>query len=374
MSEMEQERPLVSVGIMTYNHAKYIVKALDSVIMQEVNFKYEIVIAEDCSTDGTREIVIEYQKKYPDIIRLLLHEKNLGMKENSNILRRSCRGIYRANLEGDDYWIDPCKLQKQVDFLENNKDYVAVGGNFTCVDDYGKPTAFPWGDITYTYCFDDEYTIEHFKRWLLFAHTSTMMFRNFFYDCGEEINKRFDEVNMLGDRRICLFLVLKGRVRHIDETWIVRRVLRKSKTSMTNAVRTSNYLWTNYGWMLEAERYSREQFSYKLDLGEKKAQRWLGSIKVFVRSPNKENLDAVKYIFLHSNRKMLYIGKAFIKSITKTNSLFKEIGVKKGVVRILKKGKFVLNSTKNGLSSTPVRKDSAAKSVLESYSQGNNIR
>ena len=242
MNETELARPLVSVGVMTYNHEKYIAKAIESVIMQEVNFKYEIVIAEDCSTDRTRDIVIEYQKKYPDLIRLILHEQNVGMKANSNILRRSCRGIYRANLEGDDFWIDPCKLQKQVDFLEQNQDYVAIGGNFMCVNDEGKSTAFPWGDIKYTYCFDDEYTIEHFKKWLLFAHTSTMMFRNFFYDCGDEINTRFDEVNMLGDRRICLFLVLKGRVKHVNETWIVRRVLRKSNTSMTNAVRKSNYL------------------------------------------------------------------------------------------------------------------------------------
>ena len=370
MGGMERERPLVSVGVMTYNHARYIAEALDSVVMQEVNFKYEIVIAEDCSTDGTRDIVVEYQKKYPDVIRLILQEKNVGMKENSNILRRSCRGIYRANLEGDDYWIDPCKLQKQVDFLENNKDYVAVGGNFTCVDDAGRPTAFPWGDIRYTYCSDDEYTIEHFKRWLLFGHTSTMMFRNFFYDCGDEVNDRFDAVNMLGDRRICLFLALSGRVRHMDETWIVRRVLRKSKTSMTNAVRQSNYLWTNYGWMLEAERYSREQFSYKLDLGEKKLQRWLGSLKVLARSPNKENLDAAVYIFRHSDRKMYYIWKAFAKFIAKSNSLFREVGCRQGVLRLFKKGgAFVSGSVKNILNGSPVRKDSVTSSVLESYSR-----
>ena len=176
----EKERPLVSVGLMTYNHEKYIAKCIESVLMQEVNFTYEIVIADDFSTDGTRQILEEFQKRYPFLIRLILNEENLGIKENSNRLRRSCRGYFRANLEGDDYWIDPNKLQKQVDFLQRNPDYVAIGGNFLCVDDEGRPTTFPWGDIRYTYCFNNEYTIEDFKKWLLFGHTSTMMFRNFF--------------------------------------------------------------------------------------------------------------------------------------------------------------------------------------------------
>lgn len=110
----------LSVLMITYNHEKFISQALDSILTQEVNFSYEIVIGEDCSTDGTRSIVIEYQKKYPDIIRLLLPEKNLGMINNLIETYSACQGQYIAILEGDDFWTSPNKLQKQVDFLDSH--------------------------------------------------------------------------------------------------------------------------------------------------------------------------------------------------------------------------------------------------------------
>lgn len=112
----------LSVLMITYDHEKFIVQALDSVLMQEVNFDYEIVIGEDCSTDATRNILVEYQKKYPDIIRLLLPEKNLGMHRNFVETYHTCRGEYVALLEGDDYWTSPRKLQKQVEFLDAHPD------------------------------------------------------------------------------------------------------------------------------------------------------------------------------------------------------------------------------------------------------------
>lgn len=110
----------LSVLIITYNHEKFIAQALDSVLMQAVDFDYEIVIGEDCSTDGTRDIVLAYRDKHPDKIRLLLPEKNLGMHRNFVDTYRACRGAYLALLEGDDYWRSSHKLQQQVDFLDAN--------------------------------------------------------------------------------------------------------------------------------------------------------------------------------------------------------------------------------------------------------------
>ena len=104
----------VSVVMLTYNHEKYIAQAIESVLMQETDFHYEIVIGEDCSTDRTREIVIEYQKKYPDKIRTLLHAKNIGGNANYRQTYSECNGDYIAFLEGDDFWIDRKKLQKQI--------------------------------------------------------------------------------------------------------------------------------------------------------------------------------------------------------------------------------------------------------------------
>jgi len=120
-------RPItVSVHMITYNHEKYIVQAIESVLMQETNFRFELVIGEDYSTDRTREIVFEYAKEYPDIITVITSDKNIGMHKNSVRTLNSCHGKYIAFCEGDDYWTNPLKLQKQVDFLENHPDYGLV--------------------------------------------------------------------------------------------------------------------------------------------------------------------------------------------------------------------------------------------------------
>ncbi len=112
----------VSVAMVTYNHEKYIAQAIESVLMQQTTFPYEIVIGEDCSTDETREIVASYQAKYPERIRALLHERNLGMHSNFDATLRACRGQYIALLDGDDYWTSVDKLETQTRFLDDRPD------------------------------------------------------------------------------------------------------------------------------------------------------------------------------------------------------------------------------------------------------------
>ena len=116
-------KPMVSVNMVTYNHEKYISQAIKGVLMQKTNFAIQLVIGEDCSTDATREICLRYKEKYPDIIKLVLQEKNVGSKQNAIDTLTACDGKYIASCDGDDYWTDKHKLQKQVDFLEANPDF-----------------------------------------------------------------------------------------------------------------------------------------------------------------------------------------------------------------------------------------------------------
>lgn len=108
----------ISVLVMTYNHAAFIRQALDSVLMQNVDAEFEVLISEDCSTDGTREIVQEYRERYPGTIRLLLSSQNL--RTNAILARglEAARGEYVALLDGDDYWLSPDKLARQTAFLD----------------------------------------------------------------------------------------------------------------------------------------------------------------------------------------------------------------------------------------------------------------
>lgn len=114
----------VSVCVITYNHERLIIQCIDSILFQECRYPFELVIGEDGSTDNTRGIIENYVKEYPDRIRLLPDEGNLGMIPNFIRTLRNCTGKYIAICEGDDYWTDPNKLQKQVDFLEANPEYV----------------------------------------------------------------------------------------------------------------------------------------------------------------------------------------------------------------------------------------------------------
>jgi glycosyltransferase involved in cell wall biosynthesis len=112
--------PVVSVCMVTYNHEKYIVQAIESVLNQQTTFDVELIIGEDCSSDTTRTICEAYAKQHPEKIRLLAHPKNLGMMGNFITVLNACRAKYIATLDGDDYWTDPFKLQKQVDFMNTN--------------------------------------------------------------------------------------------------------------------------------------------------------------------------------------------------------------------------------------------------------------
>jgi glycosyltransferase involved in cell wall biosynthesis len=121
---MWKENITVSVIIITYNHENFIQEAIESVLSQKTNFIIELIIGEDNSTDKTRSICKEYADRFPEIIRLLDSKKNLGMIKNFIRTITSGQGKYLAICEGDDYWTDTLKLQKQVDFLEANPEYV----------------------------------------------------------------------------------------------------------------------------------------------------------------------------------------------------------------------------------------------------------
>lgn len=114
----------LSVWMITYNHEKYIAQAIESVMNQETTFSYDLVIGEDCSTDSTRAICLAYQEKYPNQIKILQHQTNVGIHKNVVLTLEACKGQYIALLEGDDYWTDAHKLQKQLDFLDANQNFV----------------------------------------------------------------------------------------------------------------------------------------------------------------------------------------------------------------------------------------------------------
>lgn len=118
MSLINIKYHLVSVVIPSFNRSNTVTQTIDSIISQQCDFLFEIIIGDDCSTDNTREVLREYQQKYPDIIQLIFHEKNIGLAANWATCVKSCQGKYICNCDNDDYWHNPDKLQLQVDYME----------------------------------------------------------------------------------------------------------------------------------------------------------------------------------------------------------------------------------------------------------------
>lgn len=174
--------PLVSVVVSTYQHFPYIKDCLDSILMQKTSFSFEIIIGEDDSNDGTREICIEYANKYPEYIRLFLRDRKLShlYDDNGDLIimlndtwnKLSAKGKYIAWCDGDDYWTDPSKLQKQIDFLENNKKFVICYHDSRVVDKNNNTT------VSSRF---KNYRSDYSKNHMLggpFIPTNTAMFRN----------------------------------------------------------------------------------------------------------------------------------------------------------------------------------------------------
>jgi len=135
---MNDGTPLVSIICLAYNHEKYIRQCLDGFVMQKTGFRYEIIIHDDASKDGTTAIIREYAKKYPGLFVTIFQEENQyskGIPIGKTYMYPLAKGKYIAECEGDDYWTDPYKLQKQVDFMESHPEYVLCCTDAVQLDD-----------------------------------------------------------------------------------------------------------------------------------------------------------------------------------------------------------------------------------------------
>jgi RimJ/RimL family protein N-acetyltransferase/glycosyltransferase involved in cell wall biosynthesis len=215
--------PTVSVFVMVYNHEKYITKCLDGILMQKCNFSYNIVVGEDASTDKSREILLEYCKKYPGKFKLLLHEKNIGAMANQNEVFKACNGKYIAICEGDDYWTDPLKLQKQVDFMEANPEYGLVHTNFSTTN--GKRVPFK------KYPKNDQY-LNGFLTAQFSIGTLTVLFRS---DVYNSLPKCYQEKQFkMGDLPLWIEFARVSKIRYLTDKTAMYRVLENSASHSTN--------------------------------------------------------------------------------------------------------------------------------------------
>lgn len=246
----------VSVCVPTFNHKHYISRMLDGALEQKTTFPFEIVIGDDGSTDGSQEIIRSYQEQYPDIITAFLHTENQGPFEprefagRNNVLQllKACQGQYVAMCEGDDYWTDPYKLQKQVDFMESNPDFSICHHNML--------VTYEDGSESHTFNKENQALISTIDdilqdRW--FMATASWLYRNYF------LTENFAEWHAnaaAGDWALSIQLAAKGKIAYLPE---VMGVYRKHSAGLSNVHSHSNK------WFLRNRKEMFENVNVWLD-------------------------------------------------------------------------------------------------------------
>jgi glycosyltransferase involved in cell wall biosynthesis len=207
--------PKVSVATTTYNHARYIKQTVESVMMQQTDFPFEMVVGEDCSTDQTRAILLDLQARYGQRLRLLLHEQNIGRRQNFYATLGACRGEYIALVEGDDYWTSPAKLQKQADFLDVNGDCAL------CFHPVQKLYEAEGGrkEVIRPFVIKPRYTLEDLLQRNM-IDTCSVMYRNHLF---EQFPPWFDSLPS-GDWPLYILNALHGEIGYLDEVMAVYRI------------------------------------------------------------------------------------------------------------------------------------------------------
>lgn len=222
----------LSICCVTFNHEKFIRQTFDGFLAQKTNFRVEILVNDDASTDGTTEIIKEYHDKHPDLFKPIYQNINQysiykgGMNPRFNYPRAN--GAYIAVCEGDDYWTDPLKLQKQVEFLESNKNFILSFHNTNDLSENGN------FEPKYKSEIKDKYTIKDFSEFL-YSRTLSVVFRK-----PQNFPPKFTQSLKMGDWPISIYLLQFGNAYYMPE---IMGVYRKHNSGVWNSSSSKNKVY-----------------------------------------------------------------------------------------------------------------------------------
>lgn len=219
---MDSKLPLVTIWCLTYNHKPYIEQCIKGFISQKTNFDFEVLIHDDASTDGTQQIILEYAQKYPQLIKPLLDKENLYSRHDGSLMNlqiKMCKSRYIAFCEGDDYWSDSMKLQKQVDFMESHPNYGMCHTDFSLSDGSRRrhyTERYPDGDYF-------PGIIEHDN---VMIGTLTVLFRKETFDRTHKYYLENDFIAV--DKARWIELSKEAKIKYIPERTACYRILENS--------------------------------------------------------------------------------------------------------------------------------------------------
>lgn len=307
--EIENSKPLVSICCLVYNHEDYLREALDSFLMQQTNFAFEVIIHDDASTDSSPDIIKEYASKYPKIFNPLYQTENQKSKVKSGMNPRfnypRARGKYIALCEGDDYWIDPLKLQKQVDFLEANDRFVISCHNSNVVD-LNNSFVKIFNDKEIPEITDTSYILE--ETW--YIPTASVVFRK-----SNLIFPNWFSKALNGDYMTYLILTNDGGLVHYDKN--IMSSYRKHIKGVSNIFNDS-YVFNNSMLTINKNFNKFSNYRYKeicLKNIDKYSIKILEVNKVFSKKSIKVILDFFFYDKQIRKSLLRHLRKRFVKKI-----------------------------------------------------------
>lgn len=289
---------IVSVSCLTYQHEKYLRQALDSMLMQKTTFAYEIIVHDDASKDNTAAIIREYAEKYPNIIRPILQKENQYSQQVSithQFILPAARGKYIAYCEGDDYWTDPYKLQKQVDFLEEHPEYMATTHECWEVDEKGKMLSSRY---FYGYREQGVYSLEtHQKKRLLFGQTATLMHRREAIEFSDpEAAAKFGKIKATGDVKKAMLISIRGDTYCCEEVMSHHRRIYAGGDSWSAQLSKINVNRFVFDECLSMQDFAREVLGVKLNYSKLLIFYTTIALGKTILKPDKDKWDSFQYM------------------------------------------------------------------------------
>lgn len=252
-----QNEIMVSVIVLTYNHEKYIRQALESILMQQVDFNYEILVGDDCSTDSTPQILLEYQNRYPELFCVRLRYRNIGATKNLYELLMLAQGKYVAYLEGDDYWCNAYKLKKQIDYLVEHISIIGCTHICEVVNQKGVSVKNNLKWLSSKKIF----SIRDFKGYILPGQIGTLVCRNIFTDKSHDFSIIYRANPVISDRTIIFLLLLYGNIRNLQEKMGCYRMIEDgSNATYSMFTHNENVNLLQYQMTIELENYAKNEF------------------------------------------------------------------------------------------------------------------
>lgn len=302
----------LSVIFITYNHGRYVEKALRSILSQKTNFPFEVVVGDDCSTDDTRAIIENIAKDYPvheaqgpedRQVRFVPRDKNTG-RPTLNVYETTmlCQGDYLAYLEGDDYWIGEDKLQKQVDYLERHPEYIATTHRCMLIDENGDEITDPEtrkvGDL---YDYSGKFTYNDFcysGKWA--GHYASVVSRNIYKNNVNDFDYTiiYKAHDFVDDAVILLFLLMQGDIFCIDEVMSAWRYIRKSSGTNWNSLSMSRDLARDDCYLSKTLMMWVEKTKGLTEYSEIRCKNDFGlALKMYLKKPNGANKKFLKDMY-----------------------------------------------------------------------------